>query len=276
MDYKEQKKSYIKALCENERAAATVEKYSRELDAFLAWLGGNELTKAILIQYKNELKKRFKTSSVNTKLAALNGFMIYIGRGELRVKRLRVQKQLFCEVTKELTKEEYARLVRAAKSEGNERLSLIIQTLCATGIRVSELKWITAQSVTDGRAQVNNKGKTRVILIPAPLRTLLKNYCKKKNIVAGPVFISKNGNPLNRSNIWSDMKKLCALAGVAAQKVFPHNLRRLFARTYYSLEKDLNRLADLLGHSSIETTRIYTMTTAGSVQDRVDRLGLVV
>ena len=186
-------------------------------------------------------------------------FFLFFGRYDLRMKLLRIQKEIFAKEEKELTKAEYARLVHAAEKKGNQRLSLVIQTICATGIRVSELQYITMDSLKKGRAEVNCKGKRRVIFLPGELQRKLKHYVKEKGITAGVIFRTRTGRPLNRCNIWSDMKKLCKDAQVNPQKVFPHNLRHLFARTFYSMEKDIAKLADLLGHSNIETTRIYIM-----------------
>ncbi len=194
----------------------------------------------------------------------------------MKVKPLKIQKVFFSDSSKELTREEYECLVRAAQDAGNQRLSLIIQTICSTGIRVSELKFITVQSVETGMAEVVNKGKRRIVFLPRDLRRLLKKYIKSQDITEGPIFVTKSGKPVDRSNIWRDMKKLCKSAGVDEKKVFPHNLRHLFARTYYSLEKDLSRLADILGHTSVNTTRIYTMESGTIHARQVDRLGLVI
>ena len=219
---------------------------------------------------------RYAPASVNTMLAAVNRFLAFCGWPELRLRPVKVQRALFLNEEKELTRAEYVRLVRAAESGGNRRLSLVIQTICATGIRVSELKFITAEAIAAGRAEVANKGKRRMVFLPEQLRRLLKTYLKKEKITAGAVFVSRNGRPLDRSNIWRDMKVLCASAGVESGKVFPHNLRHLFARTFYALEKDLSRLADILGHTNVTTTRIYTAESGAVHARQIGRLGLVV
>ena len=212
---------------------------------------------------------------MNSIIAAVNGFLAFLGWGDCKIKLLKIQKTLFCDEGKELTRAEYARLVKAAERQENRRLSLILQTICATGIRVSELKFITAEAVATGRAEIFNKGKRRPVFLPAKLRKLLKAYLKAQKITAGAVFVTRNGKPVDRSNIWRDMKRLCESAGVARSKVFPHNLRHLFARTYYSIEKDLSRLADILGHSSVNATRIYTAESGAVHARQLERMGLV-
>ena len=267
---------YAAYLREQERAAATVAKYVYELTALSGFLAGKALSKGVLLEWKETLIEDYAPASVNNKLAAVNGFLSFCGLNELRLRKLKIQKALFLSEDKELTKAEYVRLVKAAEQAENERLSLVIQTICATGIRVSELKFITAEAVQMGRAEVANKGKRRAVFLPDRLRKLLRNYLQKQKITAGAVFVSRNGKPLDRSNIWRDMKALCESAGVAPGKVFPHNLRHLFARTFYSLEKDLSRLADILGHSSVTTTRIYTAESGSAHARQIGRLGLVV
>lgn len=209
-------------------------------------------------------------------LTAANGYLRFYGWCELAVKLLRVQKSLFADESKEMTRAEYARLVQAAQRKDNERLALVIQTICATGIRVSELRFITVEAVQTGRAEISNKGKRRLVFLPEKLRRLLRSYARKQKKTAGAVFTTRTGKPLDRSNIWRDMKALCESAGVAPEKVFPHSLRHLFARTFYSLEKDLSRLADILGHSSIVTTRIYTAESGAVHARQMGRLGLVI
>ena len=268
-------KKYVTYLREQERAGSTVQKYARDLTALLSYLNGQTLTKTALIGWKEQLAETHAPASVNSMLAAVNGFLRFMGWGELSVKPLKIQKALFCDESRELTRDEYARLVNAAQREGNERLALILQTICATGIRVSELKSITAEAVLTGRAEVNNKGKRRAVFLPDKLRRLLKKYLEKQKRTAGAVFVSRTGKPLDRSNIWRDMKQLCESAGVEPGKVFPHNLRHLFARAYYTLEKDLSRLADILGHSSVNTTRIYTMESGAVHARQMERMGLV-
>ena len=215
-------------------------------------------------------------ATVNSILAAVNGFFRFMGWKDIAVKLLKIHKALFCDERRELTRAEYARLVSAAQKVGNERLSLVMQTICATGTRVSELRFITVEAVTTGRAEICNKGKRRTVFLPGRLRRLLRKYLQKQKKTAGAVFTTRTGRPLDRSNIWRDMKALCESADVEPGKVFPLNLRHLFARTYYSLEKDLSRMADILGHSSVNTTRIYTMESGGVHQRQLERMGLII
>ena len=215
-------------------------------------------------------------ATVNSILAAVNGFFRFMGWKDIAVKLLKIQKALFCDERRELTRAEYARLVSAAQKVGNGRLSLVMQTICATGIRVSELRFITVEAVTTGRAELCNKGKRRTVFLPGRLRRLLRKYLQKQKKTAGAVFTTRTGRPLDRSNIWRDMKALCESADVEPGKVFPLNLRHLFARTYYSLEKDLSRMADILGHSSVNTTRIYTVESGGVHQRQLERMGLII
>lgn len=267
---------YVNYLREQERAAATIQKYAHDLSALLGWLDGQALTKAALIVWKEELAEAHAPATVNSMIAAVNGFLAFMGWRELAVKPLKIQKAIFCDEHRELTRDEYTRLVRAAERKENERLALILQTLCATGIRVSELKFITVEAVRTGRAEVTNKGKRRAVFLPDKLRRLLRKYLQGQKKTAGAVFTTRTGKPLDRSNIWRDMKALCESAGVEPGKVFPHNLRHLFARTYYSLEKDLSRLADILGHSSVNTTRIYTVESGTVHQRQMERMGLII
>lgn len=215
-------------------------------------------------------------ATVNSILAAVNGFFRFMGWKDIAVKLLKIQKALFCDERRELTRAEYARLVSAAQKVGNERLSLVMQTICATGTRVSELRFITVEAVTTGRAEICNKGKRRTVFLPGRLRRLLRKCLQKQKKTAGAVFTTRTGRPLDRSNIWRDMKALCESADVEPGKVFPLNLRHLFARTYYSLEKDLSRIADILGHSSVNTTRIYTVESGGVHQRQLERMGLII
>ena len=267
---------YVNYLREQERAAATIQKYAHDLSALLGWLDGQALTKAALIVWKEELAEAHAPATVNSMIAAVNGFFKFMDWRELTVKPLKIQRSVFCDEHRELTREEYARLVRAAERKENQRLALILQTICATGIRVSELKFITVEAVQRGRAEVSNKGKRRTVFLPDKLRRLLKKYLQAQKKTAGAVFTTRTGKPLDRSNIWRDMKALCKSAGVEPGKVFPHNLRHLFARTYYSLEKDLSRLADILGHSSIETTRIYVAASIKQYEKVMNRMNIVV
>ncbi len=256
-------------LKQEEKSTATTQKYLRDIRCFCSFLDNREICKKETVAYKERLLAEYAPASVNSMLVALNCFLRFIGREDCCVKLLKIQRQIFCREEKELTKEEYRRLVRAA--DGTQ-LSYVIQAICGTGIRVSELQYITVEAVRAGQAVVNCKNKTRVIFIPAPLKKLLNAYIKKSGMQAGSVFVSKNGRPLDRSSIWRKMKGLCAKAGVSPDKVFPHNLRHLFARTFYSIEKDIVRLADLLGHSSVDTTRIYTIETGREHINRLERV----
>lgn len=268
--------TYLQYLREQEKSAGTLEKYKRELYELLSFLSGKNESKEELISWKAQLEQKYRPAGVNGRLVAANGFFSFFGRYDLRMKLLRIQKEIFAKEEKELTKGEYIRLVQAAERKGNMRLSLVIQTICAVGIRVSELQYITVESLKKGRAEVNCKGKRRVIFLPMDLLRKLKNYAKEKGISTGVIFCTRTGCPLNRCNIWSDMKKLCRDARVNPQKVFPHNLRHLFARTFYSLEKDIAKLADLLGHSNIETTRIYIMESGREHQKKLEKMRLVI
>ncbi|MDE7220514.1 MAG: tyrosine-type recombinase/integrase [Oscillospiraceae bacterium] len=266
---------YAVYLREQERARNTVKKYVHDLHEFMSFLNGRPVTKGAVIAWKEHLADTYTPATVNSMLAAVNGFFHFMDWPKLSVKPLKVQRPLFCDENREMTRAEYVRLVDAARRQGNERLALILQTICATGIRVSELRFITVEAAALGRTVVSNKGKRRTVFLPGKLCKLLKKYLKKQEITGGPVFVTRTGKPLDRSNIWRDMKALCESAGVEPDKVFPHNLRHLFARTYYSLEKDLSRLADILGHSNVTTTRIYT-TESGFVHARqMERLGLI-
>lgn len=235
-----------------------------------------ELTKEIVIAYKKEMENKYQPVSVNTKLAALNGFFSFIGRNDLHLKLLKIQRKTYCPAEKELSKAEYLRLIRAAKNKENRKLSLLLQTICGTGIRVSEVQYITVEAVEKGEAVIRLKGKNRTILLPGKLRKILKDYIRQEKIASGPVFVTRTRNPLDRSNIWRMMKALCKEAGVDEKKVFPHNLRHLFARSFYSIDKDIAKLADILGHSNINTTRIYIITSGEEHCRRLESLGLVV
>ena len=244
-------------LIQEEKGELTVEKYTQDARRFLCWLGNRELTKQEVLVYKSELISRYVITSVNSKLSSVNCFLKYIGREDFCVKTVKQQRRTFLSEEKELSKEEYSRLVEAAKKK--PRLCLLMQTICSTGIRVSEHRFITVEAAKNGYANVRLNGKSRIVFLPSKLCKLLLKYAKTQKIRSGSIFITSRGQPMNRSNIWAEMKKLCHTAKVSREKVFPHNLRHLFARTYYSLEKDIVRLADILGHSSINTTRIYTM-----------------
>ena len=268
-------KKFKEYLIDEEKSKATIEKYIRDLTVFVCWLGGAELNKTKVLGYKEYIISKYAPASVNSILSSLNSFFDFIGEYGLKVKNLKIQKQIFAKNEKELTKAEYDRLLAAAKAEGNQKLNLLMQTICATGIRVSELKYITVEVLKDGRADVNMKGKLRVIIIPKELCRMLKKYAAEQKISSGSIFVTKTGRPLDRTNIWKLMKSLCESANVDKGKVFPHNLLHLFARTFYSIEKDIVRLADILGHSSVNTTRIYTMETWEICRRQVQRLGLL-
>ena len=265
----EQIRSFALHLHEDEKSEATVEKYIRDVSAFSSFLRERELTKQEVMEYKKQISENYAPASVNSMLVSINSFLDFIGFHDFRVKLLKIQRQMFVSEKKELTAAEYRRLLKAAQGT---RLALVIQTICETGIRVSELEFITVEAVECGRAVVDCKNKTRVILIPTALRKILLQYIKKTGVKAGSVFVTKTGKKLNRSNIWRDMKALCERANVDQEKVFPHNLRHLFARTFYSLERDIVRLADLLGHSSINTTRVYTIETGREHFDCLERM----
>lgn len=267
---------YLSHLREQERSPATIQKYAHDLKALSRWLMGEPATKATLLEWKQRLSESYAPATVNAMLTAVNGCFRFLGWKELPVKLLRLQKNLFLEESRELTRQEYVRLVSTARCRGEQQLTLVIQTLCATGIRVSELRFITVEVLRRGRAEVSNKGKRRIVFLPEKLRRLLRSFAKAQKITAGAVFVTRTGQPLNRSNIWRSMKALCGAAGVAAQKVFPHNLRHLFARIFYSMEKDLSRLADILGHSSVNTTRIYTAESGAVHARQMERMGLIV
>ncbi|MBE6693874.1 MAG: integrase [Ruminococcaceae bacterium] len=268
-------RSFNDYLINEEKAAATVNKYLHDVGEFQLWLGEQELSKATVLAYKSYLCEKYAPASVNAALSSLNSFFNFMERYDLRVKNLKIQKQIFASTDKELTKAEYDRLLQAAKQKKNERLYLLMQTICSTGIRVSEVRYVTVEAISRGIAEINCKGKCRQVFLPKQLCQILKQYIKEQKIKSGAVFVTKNGNPLDRSNIWSDMKKLCKATNVSEKKVFPHNLRHLFARTYYSLQKDIVRLADILGHSSVNTTRIYTMETGEIHRRQIQKLGLL-
>lgn len=263
-------------LIEEERSAVTIEKYMRDVAHFVNYIGDAEVDKQSVLEYKNELSGSYAVASANSMIAALNAFLRFCGWHSLCVKQFRVQRQAYCSEDKELTRAEYIRLLGAANKKHNERLDLIIQTICGTGIRVSELQYITVEALYKSEAVVNCKGKNRRVFIVPDLKKKLLRYVKKQNIVSGAIFVTRSGKPVNRSNIWSEMKKLCREAKVNENKVFPHNLRHLFARTFYGIEKDIAKLADILGHASIDTTRIYIVTTGAEHRRKIERLGLVI
>lgn len=267
--------AFREALVQEEKSPITIEKYLRDTRAFVEFAANRELNKELTLSYKQQLQqKNYALRSINSMLAALNRLLDFLGRRDCRVRALRSQRQIYSTEDKELTKAEYMRLLEASK--GQKQLNLVIQTICGTGIRVSELQYFTVEEIQRGEVAVRCKNKTRTILLPGKLRKLLLDYARQRQIRTGSVFVTRCGNPLDRSNIWAQMKRLCIDAGVSPGKVFPHNLRKLFARTFYGLDKDIAKLADILGHGSIETTRIYIMTSGSEHRRKIERLGLVV
>ena len=259
-----------------ERSPGTIAKYLRDVRQFTAWLDGSPVTKEAVAGWKEHLLTAGREpSTVNGKLASLNAFLCFLGRKDCCVRSLRLQRKLFRDAGKELTRAEYERLTRTAQTLGKARLSLLMETICATGIRVSEVKYITVEAAGSGRAEISLKGKIRTILIPGRLCRKLLKYAKKNKIASGEIFLTRSGSSLSRKQIWAEMKALCAAAGVESSKVFPHNLRHLFATVFYKACKDIAKLADVLGHSSVETTRIYLLTTGAEHARQLDRLRLV-
>ena len=267
---------FEKHLREEEKSENTTRKYLRDVRAFMAYLNGAEVTKGSVIAYKNRLiNKNYAVRSINSMLASLNTLFSFLGWPDCRVRSIRLQRQLYCPEEKELTKDEYTRLCQTAKCRHNERLNLILQTICGTGIRVSELQYITVEAVKHGEATVSLKGKTRSVFIVKELKQKLLRWAAEQEIKTGMIFVTRTGKPISRTNIWREMKALCAEAQVDPQKVFPHNLRHLFARVFYGLEKDIAKLADILGHSSINTTRIYIISTGTEHRRRMENMRLI-
>ena len=258
-----------------ERSEITVEKYIRDVKAFTAYTQNTSVTKETVIAYKKHLQENYAVRSVNSMLASINSLFMFLGWYDLKVKSLKLQQQVFCPEEKELTKAEYTRLCRTAERKHNERLNLILQTICGTGIRVSELQYITVEAVKNGEAVVNCKAKTRSVFIVKELKQKLLRYAAEQNIKSGMIFVTRTGKPISRTNIWREMKALCEEANVSPQKVFPHNLRHLFARVFYGIEKDIAKLADILGHSSINTTRIYIISTGTEHRQRMESMRLI-
>ncbi len=268
-------KNFANYLYREEKSTATQEKYLRDAQKFFLYTDNKEITKELVIAWKKHLvESGYAVRSINSMLASVNSLLNYLELSNCKVKNIRTQRQTYCTEDKELTKAEYLRLLDAAKK--NEQLNLVIQTICGTGIRVSEVQYFTVDAIRNGEVIVDCKNKTRTILVPGKLKNILLNYTKRQGISSGAIFITRTGKPLNRSNIWAAMKKLCGIAEIKPSKVFPHNLRKLFARTFYCIEKDIVKLADILGHSSINTTRIYIMTTGVEHRRKIERLGLVV
>ncbi len=267
---------YLQHLREEERAAGTVEKYRRDLAAFLAFAGQNEVSKQAVTAWKEHLVEAgYAPKTVNCMLAAVHNFLSFSGREDCRVKYLKVQRRLFRDPARELDRDEYQRLLAAAESRGQNRLALLIEAICATGIRVSEVAYLTVEAARAGKAEVALKGKIRTILLPGKLARKLLKYAQKQKIASGEIFLTRSGKGMSRRQIWAEMKALCKHAGVDPGKVFPHNLRHLFARVFYKACKDIAKLADVLGHSSIETTRIYLISTGAEHSRQLEKLGLL-
>ena len=258
-----------------EKSTSTIEKYIRDVKAFSVYAENAAITKEKVIAYKKYLGNNYAVRSVNSMLASINSLFSFLGWNDLRVKSLKLQQQVFCPEEKELTKAEYARLCKTAERKHNERLNLILQTICGTGIRVSELQFITVEAVKNGEAIVNCKAKTRAVFIVKELKQKLLRYAAEQNIKSGMIFVTRTGKPISRTNIWREMKDLCEEANVNPKKVFPHNLRHLFARVFYGIEKDIAKLADILGHSSINTTRIYIISTGTEHRKRMENMRLI-
>lgn len=259
----------------DEKSELTVEKYLRDVRHFITFSSGKKIDKSLVLAYKAELEKEYAVASANSMIASVNAFFRFAGWLDLCVKQFKVQRKTFCNEEKELTKAEYIRLCRTAEEQKNERLNLILQTLCCTGIRVSELQFITVEAAERGEAIVSCKNKTRTVFIVRELQKKLLSYCKRRGITSGQIFVTKTGKPMSRTNIWREMKSLCKEADVNPNKVFPHNLRHLFARVFYGIEKDIAKLADILGHSSINTTRIYIITTGTEHRRKMENMRLI-
>ena len=267
---------WVTYLVSEEKSENTIEKYKRDARAFMSYLQGNLVTKDQVLAYKTYLIQNYAPRSVNSMLISLNRLFSFLDWDDVRVKTLKLQRQTYCPEEKELTKNEYERLVLTARRKGNERLELILQTICGTGIRVGELQFITVEAARKGEAVVSLKGKTREVFIVKKLRKILMDYARRNGIEEGPVFVTRSGKPICRTNIWREMKALCAQAAVSLEKVFPHNLRHLFARIFYGINKDIAKLADILGHASIETTRIYIVSTGAEHRRFLERMRLII
>ena len=272
----EQIREFSRYLREEERETATIDKYSRDVKDFFIWLKDREISRERMGEWRGYLLQAGrKPVTINGKLSALNKFFSFLGRNDCRIKYLKIQRRLFRSTEKQLSKQEYIRLMETAHSLGRERLALLMETICATGIRVSEVKYITAEAIRAGRTEIALKGKIRTILLPGKLCRKLKKYAGKRKIVSGEAFLTRNGKGMSRRQIWAEMKSLCEKAGVAPSKVFPHNLRHLFAQTFYRVCRDVAKLADVLGHSSIETTRLYLISTEAEHVRQMERMGLI-
>lgn len=259
-----------------EKSIATIEKYIRDVKCFAKFADNSDISKQTVLEYKKKLGESYAATSANSMIAALNSFLRFCGWHDLCVKQFKIQRQAYCTEEKELSRAEYISLLEAANANNNKRLNLIIQTICGTGIRVSELQYITVSAINNGEAVVNCKGKNRRVFIVSELRKKLLCYIKEQKIESGAIFVTRSGKPINRSSIWREMKALCKQANVLPSKVFPHNLRHLFARTFYGIEKDIAKLADILGHSSIDTTRIYIITTGIEHKRKMEHMRLII
>ena len=273
---KQLKEKFEQILCKEEKYENTIKKYLRDLEKFKQYLSNRCTTKEEVIGFKEYLQNHYKTSSINSFLAAINHFFEVVGWQDLKIKSLKIQKQIFLPEERYLTKREYQRLISAAMSTGKERIALIIQAIGSTGIRISELSYITVESLRKGRVEIKNKGKIRQVFYPKALQKVLLRYSKKMKITEGILFRTSTGKAVNRSNVWREMKNLCKKAGVNEEKVFPHNLRHLFARCFYEIKKDIAKLADVLGPSSIDTTRIDIKTTGREHMRQLEKMGMVV
>lgn len=255
-----------------EMSARTAEKYSRDLGKLMKFSEDGIISRELLIGFKEKLAESYKPASVNSMIAAVNSYLDHNGWSGLKLRTLRIQRCY--DDDRELSREEYFRLVQTAEDAGDRRSSLVFQTICATGIRVSELRYITAEAVMRGKAEVHCKGKHRSVYLPDSLRTMLRQYLRAAEITEGSIFITKSGKPLDRSNIYKRMQTLGKRAGIPADKLFPHNLRHLFARTFYATHNDIIRLADILGHSDISTTRVYLRERGESFTQQMNKLEL--
>lgn len=258
-----------------EKSTSTIEKYIRDVKAFSVYAENAAITKEKVIAYKKYLRNNYAVRSVNSMLASINSLFNSLEWHDLKVKSLKLQQQVFCSEDRELTKAEYARLCKTAERKKNKRLNLILQTICGTGIRVSELQYITVEAAKQGETVVNCKAKTRSVFIVKELKQKLLRYAAEQNIKSGMIFVTRTGKPISRTNIWREMKDLCEEANVNPKKVFPHNLRHLFARVFYGIEKDIAKLADILGHSSINTTRIYIISTGTEHRKKMENMRLI-
>lgn len=269
-------KSFERYLYYNEKAGATVTKYILAVRRLAEYLGDRQISKNLLLKYRDKLQEKYKAQTVNGVLSAINAWLCFMGKEKMRVKLLKIQRQVFLSEEKELNMAEYKRLLGAARKTGKERLYMIMLTLCGTGIRISELKYITVESARAGRADIHMKGKSRTVLLQKKLCRKLLAYARIHGIREGQIICTKNGKPVDRSNICRELKRLCKSAGINPSKVFPHNFRHLFARKFYEVEKNLAYLADILGHSNIETTRIYVAVSAKAHEHVLEKMQLVI